>query len=101
MTAGLNPLYLFADLLLLLGLLALIKRAPDMIQTVMLVVSCSAALIYISAGILALSGYDPVWPVRVVASQVEHIAIYLYVFRQLWIKSEICRLVKSLPSARK
>lgn len=87
--------YLIVHIGILIGVWMLFDSAPDVIQKITLWIIGAAALIYIIADVAALAGVDPVWPIRVLASRVEHVAVGIYIFRQVWIKSEICKFLKS------
>lgn len=87
--------YLIVHAGILAGVWILFPTAPDVIQKITLTALGVAALTYIAADIAALAGVHPVWPIRMVASRMEHFAVGIYVFRQVWIKSEICQLLKS------
>lgn len=87
--------YLIVHLGILVGVWMLFDSAPDAIQKIILFVIGVSAVIYILADVAALFGVDPVWPIRVLASRIEHIAVGVYIFRQVWIKSEICKFLKS------
>ncbi len=87
--------YLLVHLGILIGVWVLFGSAPDAIQKIILFVLGVSASIYIGADLAALAGVDPVWPIRVVASRIEHFAVGIYIFRQVWIKSEICQYLKS------
>lgn len=90
--------YLLVHAGILAGVLVLFPTAPDVIQKLTLAAIGGAAAIYISADVLALAGVSPVWPIRLVASRIEHFAVGIYIFRQIWIKSEICQSLKSSSS---
>lgn len=90
--------YLLVHVSILLGVLVLFPTAPDAIQKMTLAVIGISAAIYISADVAALAGVSPVWPIRLVASRIEHFAVGIYIFRQIWIKSEICQFLKSSNS---
>lgn len=93
--------YLIVHIGILAGVMVLFKTAPDAIQKVCLFGLWIAAAVYIGADVAALAGVDPVWPIRVVASRFEHIAVGIYIFRQVWIKSAICQYLKSSNSPAK
>jgi hypothetical protein len=93
--------YLFVHVAALAGVWLLYPTAPDAIQKLCLLILAAAILVYIGADIAALCGADPVWPIRLVASRIEHSAMLIYIFRQIWIKSEICQFLKSFSSLAK
>ena len=87
--------YLLVHVGIFAGAVVLYEQAPDAIQKLTLFVIGLASVIYISADVAAISGLDPVWPIRVVASRIEHVAVGIYIFRQIWVRSQICQLLKS------
>lgn len=87
--------YLIVHLGILVGVWMLFDSAPDVIQKITLFIIGLATVVYIIADVAALSGVDPVWPIRVIASRIEHAAVGVYIFRQVWIKSDICKFLKS------
>lgn len=90
--------YLLVEIAMLIGVWLLYQSAPDVIQKITLVLIGIAASVYVAADVAAIAGLNPVWPIRLVASRIEHFGVGVYIFRQVWIKSEICRHLKSSNS---
>lgn len=88
--------YLIVHVAAMTGVAVLYRRAPDEIQKIFLLLTGTAMAVYVGADVAALFGAEPVWPVRMIASRVEHTAMLLYITRQVWIRTEICRSLKLL-----
>ena len=74
----------------------LIRNTPDWIQQLIVGLIITSAAVYIASDLVVLSGEKRAWVVRLVASRVEHTAVLLYLFRQVWIRTGACQSIKSL-----
>lgn len=87
--------YLLIHVAALVCAFLLLREAPDWIQKLIIGLMIAAAVVYIASDIVVLSGERRAWVVRVMASRVEHTAVLLYLFRQVWIRTGTCQYLKS------
>lgn len=92
--------YLIVHTAALVGVIVLWRHAPDAIQQIILIVLATAMIVYLGADLWALAGEARVWPVRLIASRVEHTAVLIYILRLVWVKTAICQYLSSSRSRR-
>ena len=90
-----GPTYLVMHFLAMGCAIYLARRTPDSLQFGIVCLMLVAMAVYIVADLVMMSGEPRAWMVRFIASTVEHIGVLLYLFRQVWIKTETCQLLKS------
>lgn len=87
--------YLLVHLAALGGVIALFRETPDRLQQIVMGVLVGAMLVYIGADLVVLSGEKRAWVVRLLASRFEHAAVLLWIFRLVWIRTDVCQSLKS------
>lgn len=88
--------YLAIHIAALVGAALLFWRdTPDAIQKLIMGVLIAAMAVYIGADIWALAGEKRVWPIRLVASKIEHAAVLVWIFRLIWVRTGTCQYLKS------
>ena len=90
-----NLTILVVHIAALIGVALLIRHTPDKLQKGIIWVLLMAMVIYIGSDIAVLAGVDKAWMIRLPASRVEHFAVLLWLVRQVWIKTELCKSLKS------
>lgn len=84
------------------------RRAPDLVQLVILVVIFISMGIHAFCSFLELVGvgrdgvslllwgheFTKVWPVRLIASAVGHLGLLTYLVRQVWLTTGVCAILK-------
>jgi hypothetical protein len=71
------------------------RKPPDYVQLAFLtVVGCGVAL-YAAADVMGLlNGGKRVWELRAIGSSILFFGLMIYLLRQLWLKTDICRSLK-------
>lgn len=87
--------YLLVHVLALGCAFLLLREAPDWIQQLVIGLFIASSTVYICADLVVLTGEKRAWVVRLIASRVEHTAVLLYLFRQVWIRTGACQFLKS------
>lgn len=89
------------------------RRAPDHVQLGILAVIFVGMGVQVFSSFLQLYGvgengtvlvvfgmeFHKVWPVRLIASSIEHLAVLLYLVRQVWLTTGICAVLKPRDAA--
>lgn len=74
----------------------LLRDVPDWLQGVVIAMFIVSGAVYVFADLAIAGGERRAWVVRVVASRIEHASVLLYLFRQVWIRTGVCKFLNSL-----
>lgn len=73
-----------------------------MLQKIVLTLVIVSGFIYGMADIIGMwSPETKVWPIKVIASRIEHFAMAVYLVRQIWIDSPLCKSLRLFQQHRR
>lgn len=85
---------LIAYIMALVAVVWLGLRTPDYVQLGFLTVVGCAMVIYIGADVAMIFGARRIWEIRAIGNSFLFFGLMIYLLRQVWIKTDICRSVK-------
>lgn len=90
-----NLLPIVAYVAALVACFWLARKAPDKVQLIFLTVIGCAMVVYIAADLAVLFGARRMWEIRAIGTSFMFFGVLVYLMRQLWLSTEICKSLKS------